>query len=119
MYSLKDLKKAEDEHERIAKLWSDAYSKDKPNEYDFEAREATKRLQTIEQYLKASGVLAFSEHELIEETLNHKYPHAQSRDVVRYQGKRYQKQFIPLELSKTGKTVKKWGSKWIDLENNF
>lgn len=119
MYSLDDLEKARANFEYWSELWCSESSRNKPNKYDLEARQAAKLLQEIEDNLKLNGLLAFTDEELAQESLNAKYPLAQSRDVVNFNGAQYQKRFYPKKRSKSGKTVKEWRSEWKKLDAGF
>ena len=112
MYSVEDFEWQKIEHARITELWSDNYSPKETNPYSEPAKAATKKLREMEIYLKKNGLIPYSDHELLEETLNQKFPTAQSKDIVTYNGSQYKKKFTPIELSKTGKSVKKWHSGW-------
>lgn len=118
MYTLDDLTTAKAEFDRLEQLWCDAFRHKQSNPYDGQARAASMRLREIEDDLKKRGIIPFSQHELLVESLNQLFPKAQSREVVVYQGKRYRKKFWPLELSKTGKTVKKWANGWEPLDED-
>ena len=111
-YTVDDFEAQKIKHAKIGKLWADEYSPNKKNPYDKAAKEATAKLREIEEYLKKNGLIPYSDHELVIESLNNKYPNAQSREIVVHNGIKYRKKFIPLTLSKTGKTVKKWESTW-------
>ena len=115
MYTIADYEEAKVKFEDAADLWSDADIHNKSNKYTARAKAASDRLREIEEYLKRQGIIPYTEHELVEEILNQKYPNAQSREVVEYDGRRYWKEFWPLERSKSGKTVKKWASGWVLL----
>lgn len=119
MYNLDDLEKARADFEHWSDLWSMEYSENKPNKYDSEARLASEHLREVEECLKSNGLLAYTDDELAQETLNDKYPLAKSRDIVSLNGVRYQKRFYPKKRSKSGKTVKEWYSEWVNLDGDF
>lgn len=115
-YTFDDLEKARADFEHWQDLWSREFSMKKPNKYDPEFSQAAKQLRAVEGYLKLVGLLAYTDDELAQETLNEKYPNAKSRDIVKLNGVRYQKRFIPKKRSKTGKTVKEWHTFWENLD---
>lgn len=116
IYTFDDLEKARAEFEHWSDLWTNEHSMNKPNKYDQEAGQAAKHLREVEGYLKSVGLLSYTDDELAQETLNEKYPNAKSRDIVKLNGVRYQKRFIPKKRSKTGKTVKEWHTFWENLD---
>lgn len=117
MYTIEDLRQANAALDEVAERWSAAYSANRPNPLDAEAKAAAEKVRHIEEDLKRRGLLPFTEHELLEESLNQRYPDAQSREVVVYNGKRYRRRFYPLELSKSGKRVKQWRKAWEPLDD--
>lgn len=112
MYSIEEFEEYKIKHAKIEKLWSEHYSGRGKNPYNETAKELTKKLREMEVYLKKNGLIPYTEHELLEETLNQKFPMAQSKDIVIYDGAQYKKKFTPIEFSKTGKSVTKWHSGW-------
>jgi hypothetical protein len=115
-YSVKEFEEHKIELDRIAELWNDNYSAKGKNPYSAQAKKASEKLRNMETYLKRNGLINYTEHELLEETLNQQYPKAQSKEIVMYDGVKYKKKFSPIELSKTGKSVKKWRSGWEALD---
>lgn len=116
IYTLEDYEKARIEYEYWAELWTSEYSEKQPNKFDAEAKQAADNLNKIEKYLKSNGLLAYSEDELAQKTLNEEYPDAKSRDIEVLNGVRYQKRFLPKTRSKSGKQVKEWHSWWKNLD---
>lgn len=51
----------------------------------------------------------------LESALNEKYPNARSRDTVEHEGKKYLKRYTPEQMSKSGKSVRKWRTWWEPL----
>jgi len=117
MHTLEDLKQANAALEEVAERWSAAYSANRINPLDAEAKAAAERVRNIEEELKRRGLLPFTAHALLEDSLDQRYPDAQSQEVVLYNGKRYQRRFYPLELSKSGKRVKQWKKAWEPLDD--
>jgi hypothetical protein len=111
-FSVKEFEAHKVEHEKIAELWVQNEFRKGKNPYSEAAKSASKTLREMESYLKKNGLIPYSEHELLEETLNQKYPKAQTQEIITFKGLEYRKKFTPLELSKTGKSVKKWHSGW-------
>jgi hypothetical protein len=118
MYTINDLKKANAELDEIEKRWAAAYSADCPNPLDAEAKLLAGKVRDIEEDLKRRGIIPYTDHELAEESLDAAFPNAQSKEVVTYNGKRYQRRFYPIEKSKTGKTVRKWRKEWVLLDKD-
>lgn len=63
--------------------------------------------------LKSQSILPLSKVELISKTLDNLHNKARSRATVEYEGEHYQRIFLPLKLSKSGKTVQKWAKIWL------
>ena len=68
--------------------------------------------------LKNQKLLPLSEVEVIHTALNALYSRARTRSVVEYQGRNYERRFLPLKLSKSGKNVQKWAKVWLLLDDN-
>lgn len=63
--------------------------------------------------LKTQGILPLSSVEVIHAALNTLHKRTKNLDVVEYKGKKYQRRFTPLKLSKSGKMVRKWAKFWL------
>ncbi|WP_019028667.1 hypothetical protein [Colwellia piezophila] len=63
--------------------------------------------------LKAQGLMAITEVELITAALDSLYQRAKNSTVVEYEGNNYQRRFSPLKLSKSGKIVRIWAKYWL------
>lgn len=114
MYTKEDLERARAE----LKDWQDRfnrYSGNNPEKYQSDIRTARRKVREIEEALKASGELPLSEQEKFAAMLDKAFPNARSREVVEYEGRKYQRRFYPLEKSRSGKTVTEWGKGWIDI----
>ena len=68
--------------------------------------------------LKRQGILPLSKVEIISATLDCLHKRARSRAIVEYEGNHYQRKFLPLKLSKSGKTVQKWAKIWLLKQDN-
>ena len=44
--------------------------------------------------------------------LDERFPWAKSKQVIEYDGKKYQRRFSPLARSRSGKSVVEWGREW-------
>lgn len=66
--------------------------------------------------LKRQKILPLSEVELISTALNKFHNKAKNLTVVSYKGNHYQRRFLPLKLSKSGKNVQRWAKFWL-LQN--
>jgi len=45
------------------------------------------------------------------------FPEARSKEIVEYQGKYYQRRYVPLEKSRSRQTVTDWGKDWVEVTN--
>ena len=111
MYTLEDYEKAKAGLARWNAAW-DNYTGNNPDKYHADIKAAARKVREIEQYLKSSGVLELNEREKLEKELDRAFPNAKSKEVVRYEGKKYRRRFFPLEKSRSGKTVTEWGKSW-------
>ncbi|NVK24440.1 MAG: hypothetical protein HWE10_05900 [Gammaproteobacteria bacterium] len=65
--------------------------------------------------LKSNGQMPYTKQEEIIDKLNEAFSNAKSNEKVELEGQFYLKRFQPVELSKTGKSVKKYWSYWLKL----
>ncbi|MDG1733449.1 MAG: hypothetical protein P8H39_10790 [Thalassotalea sp.] len=63
--------------------------------------------------LKRQGIIPISEVEVITRALDGLYKNAKNKTVVEYEGSRYERRFLPLKLSKSGKNVLRWAKFWL------
>jgi hypothetical protein len=63
--------------------------------------------------LKAQGLMAQSEVEVITIALDFLHKRARNNAMVEYNGNAYQRKFSPLKLSKSGKVVRLWAKYWF------
>lgn len=89
-YSLADLDAAGAKLEAEEQRWAN-YTGNNPDKWATDRCQARDKVTAIEASLKASGPLARSEHELLEQTLDAAFPGARSRQIVEHEGKRYQR----------------------------
>ena len=68
--------------------------------------------------LKKQRILPLSKVELISATLDSLHKRAKNHAVVEYEGDHYQRRFLPLKLSKSGKIVRKWVRIWFLQQAN-
>ncbi|WP_394131096.1 hypothetical protein [Shewanella maritima] len=68
--------------------------------------------------LKRQSILPLSKVELISTTLDNIHKRAKNHDIVEYEGEHYQRLFLPLKLSKSGKVVQKWARIWLLQQAN-
>lgn len=111
-YTIEDLKKAEEEQKR----WEEAFANDSgnnPNKYRSQIRNAVARVRLVESELKQVGVIPMSDAEKLTAELDKLHPNFKSRFVVIHKGNCYQIRYFPVEFSRSGKSVTKWGHKWI------
>ncbi len=52
----------------------------------------------------------------ITSALDEKFPNAQSRSIVEFEGARYQRRYAPVTMSKSGRTVREWNAWWEKLD---
>ena len=115
-YTLDDFEKARTE----LRGWSDRfdrYSGNNPNKYQSDIRMASMKVEMIESSLKASGIIPKSEKELLEERIDAAFPNARSKDIVEFEGQKYQLRFWPKRKSRSRKTVKEWERWWEKLSD--
>ncbi|BEE04785.1 MULTISPECIES: hypothetical protein [Aeromonas] len=111
MYTLEDLKKAESDLQDWQRR-SDNYDGNNPNKYDSSLKQAKAMVRMIKDQLKADGLLSMSESEQLSARLDAAFPYASSKEIVEFEGKKYQRMFYPLQKSRSGKTVTEWGKSW-------
>ena len=63
--------------------------------------------------LKRQKILPLSNVERISTALNALHSRAKNRSLVEYDGDQYERRFLPLKLSKSGKSVHKWAKIWL------
>lgn len=107
-YTLEDLERE--------KQWDSGMGPNNPGAEKRKYAAHLRRLRTIENYLKARGILELSEEEKNNAELDKLYPNAKSKTIVEYKGKKYQIKYFPLEKSSSGKTVYEWGHEWQLVE---
>jgi hypothetical protein len=110
-YSLTDLERARDELARWEERWANS-SSNNPDKHMGRIRVARRRLREVEDALKASGQLPLSDKEQLEARLDLAFPNARSKEIVEFEGKKYQRIFYPVERSRSRKTVNEWGKEW-------
>lgn len=111
MYTLKDYEDAKAELARWNDLWR-SYSGNNPNKYQADIRNAERKVREIEQYLKGAGILELTEKEKLEKELDLAFPNAGNKEIIEYNGKKYRRRFLPLEKSRSKKSVTKWHKYW-------
>ena len=62
---------------------------------------------------KNQKLLPISQVEVIHAELNALHSRARTRSVVEYKKCKYERRFLPLKLSKSGKNVQKWAKVWL------
>ncbi len=109
-YTLEDLEQARAELRVHSDRFAN-YSGNNPNKYRSDTDMAGMKVEMIEASLKASGVLPKSEQELLEERIDAAFPKARSKDIVEFEGQKYQLRYWPKHKSRSGK-VKEWAHGW-------
>ena len=106
MYTLEDLEKAKERLASLERSWEN-YSGNNPNKFRTRLRDAHEQVGTIQYYLKASGVIPYSEKELFDRKLDEAFPDVRSKQIVEYEGKLYQRVFI--------KGSNGWIKNWMEM----
>ena len=89
----------------------DAYDGNNPNKYATPVREAREQVASLTRSLKASGVLARTDHEKLEARLDVAFPDAGHKDRVTFEGERYERWWSPATRSLSGQTMT-WDKGW-------
>ncbi|MBB3773736.1 hypothetical protein FHS55_004380 [Angulomicrobium tetraedrale] len=95
----------------------DEYTGNNPDKYQADIRSARERVREIELALKDAGVIPKTEHEKLEDTLDRTFPNARSKEIVEYEGQKYRRHFMPLERSRSRKSVTVWGKSWAKVQD--
>ncbi|MDV3514690.1 hypothetical protein [Stenotrophomonas sp. C1657] len=110
-FTLEDHAKAVDALASLSRKENN-YSGNNPNKFRADIEHARARLATIELALKRAGVLPRTAAEERDAELDLAFPDAQSKEVVKWQGKQFIKRFTPTGKSLSGKTALGWKSHW-------
>jgi hypothetical protein len=106
MYTLEGLKEAREDLKR----WEERCNN--PNQYQGHINAARSLIRRITRVLKQNGTLPRTPQEQLDSELDAKFPKARSKDIVEYNGQRYQLRFTPFIRSRSRKTVKEWDHTW-------
>jgi len=68
--------------------------------------------------LKKQNILPVSDTELISAELERLYKSVRHHTVVEHEGNQYERRFLPLKLSKSGKNIQKWAKFWLLLRED-
>lgn len=112
MYTLKDLEEAKAALDACQKRCEN-YDGNNPDKYRAHVGPARSLVRSINESLKAQGLIPRTEQEILEVRLNSAFPKAGSKQIFEFEGKKYQKQFYPLSRSRSGKSVSEWGERWV------
>lgn len=115
MYTLEDYEAAKTNVQRLEDAF-DRYTGNNPDKYQAELKSARGMVRLIEADLKGVGILPKTDTERLHDALNKAYPNAESKQIVTYNGKKYQCRYFPLEKSRSRKRVTEWKREWIVLE---
>jgi hypothetical protein len=110
-YTLDDLNAATEALEAALAKW-ERYSGNNPDKFRTEIDNARVRVHEISLALKASGVVARTEDEERDHQLDLAFPSARSKQVVLWNGRKYERVFTPVATSSSGKTVLAWAKAW-------
>lgn len=112
-YSLADLEKAKAERARVREAWAN-YSGNNPDKYHGDLNDTQRRVEIVEDALKAAGILPLTDQEILDRELDRRFPDAASKTIVEHEGARYQLRFTPAEKSRRG-NVMRWHRRWVRL----
>ena len=115
-YTLDDLDAATAALDAIMSKW-DRYSGNNPNKFSTNIADAKARVHEITVALKASGLVARTEDEERDHQLDLAFPSARSKQVVLWNGNRYERVFTPIAMSLSGKSVKAWAKAWRQADD--
>lgn len=93
----------------------EGYEGNNPSKHRAALENARAEVHRIEQTLKDAGVLERTTEEQLWYRLDCEFPDAQSRQIVQFEGKMYQRRYTPVAKSLSGKTVKAWHAFWEAL----
>lgn len=114
-YTMEHLEQARAALERVEDKWARDTSGNS-DKYRGQIIDARREVEEIEAALKRQGLIPYSEKERLNNRLDEAFPCARSREIVEFEGARYIKKFYPKEKSRSGKSVKVWGSYWLKLD---
>jgi len=86
-----------------------------PDKYHSRVNSARAEVDRIKEQLKQHGDIPYSNEELMGQKLDAAFPNAQSKEIVHFEGQEYQFKFFLLAKSRSGKTVQRWGKKWLKV----
>lgn len=113
-YTLADLEKARAALDAVNERFA-SYSGNNPDKYQSQIKAAERDVRAIKAALKMDGTLPLTDQEKLERELDAAFPKAQSKEVVQYKGKKYQRWFYPAEKSNSGRTVHGWDKGWKEI----
>ncbi|WP_137917189.1 hypothetical protein [Hydrogenophaga sp. 2FB] len=112
--TIEDLEVARTKLKEVLERW-DNYDGNNPDKYKAAIADAKVLVHDLETKLKAAGVLELTEEEKLFKVLDRQFPNAGSRDVVEYDGRKFQRRFTPVATSVSGKTVRAWRPYWVEV----
>lgn len=113
-YTLNDHAKAVKDLARLHERWEN-YSGNNPNKLRADIETAKATLARVERALKDTGALPRTAQEERDAALDKAYPNALTRQIVQWEGQRFQKRYTPVATSLSGKTVREWKGFWVPL----
>jgi hypothetical protein len=116
-YTNEDLEHAKAELAEWQRRFDD-YTGNNPNKHQASIRAARRKVREIEAALKESGIIPMADDEKLASTLDRLFPNARSREIVELDGQKYQRRFVPLEKSRSGKSVTAWAKYWVNASEN-
>lgn len=115
-YTLDDHARATQELAGLHEKWEN-YSGNNQNKYRAQIEAFRAALFRIEQSLKEAGLLKRTAQEERDAALDAAFPNAPSRQIVDWEGQRYQRRYTPVATSVSGKTVREWKGYWTQLSD--
>ncbi|HEU5020025.1 MAG TPA: hypothetical protein VFT69_18855 [Pseudolabrys sp.] len=116
-YTLDDLAEAQRAVE-VCENRVDNHRRNNPNYGRADLRRARDHLDLVVTNLKRQGLIPLTPKEQLDAALNAKFPNAESKLIVTFEGKRYQRRYRPARRSLSGKTVMEWHGSWEPLADN-
>lgn len=95
----------------IQTRWAN-YDGNNPEKFRSALREAREQLAAVELELKKGGHIEMTEAERLPAALDKAFPNARSKEIVTFEGTRFQRRFYPATRSNSGKSVRTWDKGW-------
>lgn len=113
-YTLDDHLQATQKLELLHEKWEN-YSGNNPNKFRADIEASKAEVYRIEQALKEAGLLKRTAEDERDAALDAAFPNAASRQIVEWEGQRFQRRYTPVATSVSGNTVREWKGYWTQL----